>query len=74
MEGEISDDEWAPHLTCQATGAVILDTMRAYAERRMTVLCGHTHGVGQCQPLPNVRVLTGGSEYECPRVSRVIEW
>ena len=73
-EGAISDDEWAPHFSCQATGLAILDTMRRFPERRLTVLCGHTHGVGECQPLPNVRVLTGGAMYGAPRVCQVFEW
>jgi 3',5'-cyclic AMP phosphodiesterase CpdA len=67
-EGRISDDEWAPHFTCQATGNVIRDTMGAFPDRRLTVLCGHTHGSGECHPLPNVRVITGGAEYGFPRV------
>lgn len=73
-EGQISDDEWAPHFTCQATGEVILDTMRRFPDHRLTVLCGHTHGMGECQPLPNVCVLTGGAIYGSPRVCRVFEW
>ncbi len=73
-EGQISDDEWAPHFSCQATGDVILDTMRQFADRRLTVLCGHTHGTGEFRPLPNVHVITGGAEYGYPRVCRVFEW
>lgn len=73
-EGQISDDEWAPHFTCQATGEIILATMRQFPDRRLTVLCGHTHGRGECQPLPNVCVLTGGAVYGSPRVCRVFEW
>jgi hypothetical protein len=29
----------------------------------MVVLCGHTHGSGELEVLPNLRVLTGGSKY-----------
>ena len=39
----------------------------------MTVLCGHTHGEGQAQILPNLKVLTGGAKYGEPRVQRVFE-
>jgi len=36
----------------------------------MTMLCGHTHGDGEAQVLPNLRVLTGGAIYGKP----VIQW
>jgi hypothetical protein len=41
--------------------------------RKMTVLCGHTHGSGEAQVLPNLRVLTGGAVYGKPGVQRVLE-
>ena len=40
---EISDDEWAPHFTCQAVGETILRIMQKHPDRELTVLCGHTH-------------------------------
>ena len=39
----------------------------------MTVLCGHTHGSGEAQILPNLRVLTGGAVCGKPWVQRVLE-
>jgi 3',5'-cyclic AMP phosphodiesterase CpdA len=72
-EGRISDDDWLPHFTCKAVGDVLLAAMEARPDRRMTVLCGHTHGAGEAQMLPNLRVLTGGAEYGQPRVQGVIE-
>lgn len=72
-KGEPSDDEWAPHFTCQAMGRAILDLMAQHPGNELTVLCGHTHSSGQCQPLPNVTILTGGAEYGQPEVQRVFE-
>jgi 3',5'-cyclic AMP phosphodiesterase CpdA len=72
-EGQISDDQWAPHFTCHAVGQVILEFMGDHPENRLTVLCGHTHGQGETQPLPNVQVLTGGAEYGSPTITRVLE-
>jgi Icc protein len=72
--GQISDDDWAPHFICQAMGEVILDVMREHADRRLTVLCGHTHSPGECRPLDNVTVLTGGAEYEHPAIAQVFEF
>lgn len=72
-QGQISNDEWLPHFTCLAVGQAILKIMREYPQRRLTVLCGHTHSSGQTHPLPNVTILTGGAEYGHPQVQKVFE-
>jgi 3',5'-cyclic-AMP phosphodiesterase len=69
--GRISDDEWAPHFTCKAVGDVLLDVMRDHGHRKLIVLCGHTHGTGECRPLENLRILTGGAEYGFPAINRL---
>jgi Icc protein len=72
-EGHLSDDEWAPHFVALTVGEAILDVMRAYPKQQLTVLCGHTHGSGQCHPLPNVTILTGGAIYGHPGIVRMFE-
>lgn len=72
-EGRTSNDEWLPHFTCQAIGEAILEVMRPQPDRRLTVLCGHTHSGGETQPLPNVQVLTGGAIYGAPEIQRSFE-
>ena len=72
-QGQISNDEWLPHFTCLAVGETILQIMRDYPHRQLTVLCGHTHSPGEAQPLANVRILTGGAEYGSPQIQRVFE-
>jgi hypothetical protein len=52
-------------------GAVV---MRAHPDRELLVLCGHTHGAGLAEVLPNLRVRTGGAAYGAPVVQRVLEW
>ena len=69
-DGKISDDEWSPHFTCMAIGHAIRDVMRSRPNQRLTVLCGHTHGSGTCEPLPNVRVITGGADYGAPAMTK----
>ncbi|MFP6620759.1 MAG: metallophosphoesterase [Pirellulaceae bacterium] len=71
--GEISNDEWAPHFTCLAMGEAILEVMSRYPERQLTVLCGHTHGAGKTEPLPNVTILTGGAEYGNPAINEIFD-
>jgi Icc protein len=73
-EGATTNDEWAPHFTCKAMGDAILSIMRDFPDRQLTVLCGHTHSPGECRPLANVQVLTGGAKYGFPVVERVLEF
>jgi predicted phosphohydrolase len=73
-QGKISNDDWLPHFSSHAMGNVIRGIMLGHPERKLTVLCGHTHGAGECRPLENVTVLTGGAEYGNPVVQRVFEW
>jgi hypothetical protein len=47
--------------------------MRGFPDRRLTVLCGHTHGLGEAQPAANVIVYTGGARYGEPEIQRVLE-
>jgi Icc protein len=72
-QGRPSNDEWLPHFSCKAVGDVLLEAMRARPDRRLTVLCGHTHGEGEADVLANLRVLTGGATYGRPAVQRVLE-
>jgi predicted phosphohydrolase len=71
--GRISDDEWSPHFTCQAMGQALLEIMSGHADKKLTVLCGHTHSRGEYRPLENVVVLTGSAEYGRPQVQDVFE-
>jgi hypothetical protein len=67
-EGQISDNEFLPHFTCQAVGDTLLEMMEANSQCNLTVLCGHTHGSGTTQVLPNLLVKTGGAEYGWPAI------
>src|SRR5262249_45660812 len=72
-EGRISNDEWLPHFTCKAVGEALAEAMAGHPDRRMTVLCGHTHSPGEAHVLPNLKVLTGRARYGEPLVQRVME-
>jgi Icc protein len=71
--GETSDDEWAPHFTCIAMGEAILDVAHQFPQRRLTVLCGHTHSPGVCRPLPNVEIRTAGATYGQPAIAEILD-
>jgi Icc protein len=67
-EGRTADDDWAPYFTCKAVGEALAELMRGRAERRMTVLCGHTHNSGEALILPNLLVRTGRARYGDPEI------
>ncbi len=72
-EGQCSDDNWAPHFTCKAVGDMLKAEMSAQPSKLMTVLCGHTHGEGSAQILPNLEVRTALARYGQPAVYCTIE-
>lgn len=71
--GNISDDQWAPHFTCKAVGDAIRESLRGRPEKEVIVYCGHTHGEGISQPQANWTIYTGPALYGHPGIARVFE-
>jgi predicted phosphohydrolase len=71
-EGKPSDDEWVPFFSCKATGDVLLEAAKERPDTHITVLCGHSHGSGKVDILPNLHVRTGGARYLYPEIQRPI--
>ena len=72
-EGKTSDDEWLPFFSCKVVGDVLMDIMENNSSCEITVLCGHCHSSGECQILPNLKVITGRAEYGSPEIQSIIE-
>ena len=53
-EGRISDDEWLPHFSSKVVGEALVAAAAAHPDASLTVLCGHTHGEGTVEILPNL--------------------
>jgi 3',5'-cyclic AMP phosphodiesterase CpdA len=70
-EGSLSNKEWLPWFTCKAMGDMLLTVAEKHPDRRMLVLCGHTHSPGKVDILPNLSVWTGAAQYGAPRVAHV---
>mgnify|MGYP002640623583 CR=1 FL=1 len=71
-EGSISDDEFLPHFTCKAVGDTLKEIMLQNPNAYLTVLCGHTHGHGEVDILPNLHVKTGGATYGKPGIQEIM--
>jgi predicted phosphohydrolase len=72
-EGRISADNWLPHMTCKATGDAILAIMQLNPQRKLTVLCGHSHSAGDAHITDNVYVISSAATYGAPCIARVWE-
>jgi len=72
-QGKISGDDYLPYFACKIVGDVLKKMMQSNPQSNLLVLCGHTHGGGEVQVLPNLRVLTGEAEYGDPVVQTVLE-
>lgn len=68
----ISDDDYLPHFSSKASGDVLRNALEGRPDREALVLCGHTHGAGRTQPLPNLEVRTGGAEYGRPVIQEIL--
>lgn len=72
-EGQLSGEEWIPWFCSKLMGDMLLRVMRQHPDRRLLVLCGHTHSSGVCRPLPNLTVLTGEAHYRVPDLAGILE-
>ena len=70
-DGKVSDDDWLPFFSSRVAGVAIEEAVARHPDRKVTVLCGHTHGSGEVSILPNLRVITGGATYGQPAMQ---EW
>lgn len=78
-DGKQSDPPWLPWFTCIRTGEALREYAAAHPDMWITVLCGHTHGLGVHQALPNLVVRTGGwppgaPSYGHPAVQATFEY
>jgi hypothetical protein len=71
-QGRETGSEWLPHFSCKAAGDVISKHMFNYPDRKMLVLCGHTHDAFQIRIWPNVEVRVGGAVYGTPCIQELL--
>ncbi len=72
-EGQLSGEDWLPFFSCKVVGEVLKEFMEQHPKIEMIVLCGHTHSSGQCEILPNLKVVTGKAEYGAPQIQQIID-
>jgi predicted phosphodiesterase len=65
-EGRQSEPDWMPWFSCKAVGDELAKHAEENPQRKITVLCGHTHGVGFYKHSENLVVKTGGWAPQTP--------
>ena len=73
-QGGHSGPDWLPFFACKAAGEVLRAAMQEHPDKQMTVLCGHTHGGGVSQILPNLVAHTGAARYGHPVAQGMFDW
>lgn len=70
-EGHQSGESWLPWFTSLLMGKMLLEVAQAHPDRRILVLCGHSHSSGIHTPANNLKVLTGEAVYGAPDVAGI---
>lgn len=58
-EGKVCDDNWGPHFVSTAVGQMLSKAARAYPDKSLLVLSGHSHETADVSITDNLRVLSG---------------
>lgn len=66
--GSPSDENWLPFMASKTSGDSLMKVMKNNLDKKLLVLCGHTHSSGVAQILPNLEVWTGEAEYMFPEI------
>lgn len=70
-EGKPGESEAQPWFTCKLLGDMLRDAAKAFPDRKVISLSGHTHGRFR-GVINGVDVRVGGAEYTQPRIEEVI--
>lgn len=68
-QGRTTDDWWAPFFVCGQVGEVLREAAKRFPQRRIEVLCGHTHHGGVAKMTERMTVTTAGAEYGQPEIA-----
>jgi len=62
-----------PHFCNLAAGKAIAGITKNHPNRRVTVVCGHTHCSARVDILDNLRVYVGGAKRGCPEIQGILD-
>lgn len=74
FDGSIASPEYAPHFVCVSTGEVISNYALSNPNKKIHVVCGHTHQECHVKIMDNVFVHVGGAKYSTLTMTNLIEF
>ena len=69
-----SDENWLPYFASKATGDVIMNFVKKYADIQFFVLCGHTHTHVTIKLSDNLIIKSGFAEYYKPAIQEILNF
>lgn len=66
------DSDWTPHLTCYSIGQMLMELMQQNPNKKVTVLCGHSHEGTYYSPLENLEVISGKVNDNLPQIQKSV--
>ena len=64
--------QYAISLASSFRGGILTGVAEEHPNKELLVLCGHSHYFADIQPLPNLRILTGHSDYGDPQIQAIV--
>lgn len=71
-QGTEADSNWSPHFVCQAVGTLLRNWANDHPEKKMLVLCGHSHNGADVEISSNLRVVAGSCTLGQPEIDGII--
>lgn len=72
-KGRPQDASYLPHFASRIMGETLLRLAERFPDKRILVLCGHTHERARVRIRPNLEVRVGAAEYRKPCLTDFIE-
>lgn len=73
FKGKISDEDGAPFFSNRIIGERLTKIMEQNKDKRLIVLCGHSHEEAFYKPIPNIDVYTASASYGSPSIYKTFQ-
>lgn len=72
-KGRPQDASYLPHFSCRILGETLLRIAERFRDKKLIVLCGHTHERTRVKIRHNLEVRVGAAEYQKPELQEFVD-
>jgi Icc-related predicted phosphoesterase len=72
-QGQPSNSDWQPWMVSKVSGEKLLDFREQFPDKKLLVLCGHTHSSGYFKVDDNLEIYTGKAVYGSPKECGILD-